>query len=152
MTSSRPTDQTREYVVTEHLLTPVGLRTLSPTDIAYRPSYQGDARERDRAYHQGVVWPWLLGPYVRAYLNVFGRAPEPVAHCRALVRRFEQHLQDTCLGTISEIFEGEPPFRAMGAPAQAWSVAELLAVSVFDLASTGRVATPGSAESRSPCR
>jgi len=113
------------------LLTPVGLRTLAPDEPDYRPRYGGAPRERDGAYHQGVVWPWLLGPFVRAYLNAFGRTRHSLAYCRSLLRGLERHLaEEGCLGTISEILEPEPPFRPVGAPAQAWSVAEVLAASL----------------------
>jgi predicted glycogen debranching enzyme len=120
-------------VVDQELVTHVGLRTLSPKDNDYNPHYRGGPRERDAAYHQGLIWPWLLGPFVRAYLNVFGRSPERIAYCRALFHGLELHLEEACLGTISEIFDAEPPFRAVGAPAQAWSVAALLDVLIHDL-------------------
>jgi predicted glycogen debranching enzyme len=111
------------------LLTPVGLRTLAPDDPDYRPSHRGGPRERDGAYHQGAVWPWLLGPFIRAYLNAFGRTQDSLAHCRSLLGGLERHLaEEGCLGTISEILEPEPPYRPAGAPAQAWSVAEILHV------------------------
>ncbi len=116
------------------LLTPVGLRTLARGDPGYVPHYRGGVAERDGAYHQGAVWPWLLGPFIRAYLRVFGNNSVNVAYCRALLRGLEKHLEEGCLGTISEIFEPEPPHRAVGAPAQAWSVAELLQVLRVDLA------------------
>ncbi len=113
------------------LLTPVGLRTLAPDEPDYRPRYGGAPRERDGAYHQGVVWPWRLGPFVRAYLNAFGRTRHSLAYCRSLLRGLERHLaEEGCLGTISEILEPEPPYRPVGAPAQAWSVAEVLAASL----------------------
>jgi predicted glycogen debranching enzyme len=111
------------------LLTPVGLRTLAPDEPDYRPRYGGASRERDGAYHQGVVWPWLLGPFVRAYLAAFGRTRHNVAYCRSLLRGLERHMvAEGCLGSISEILEPEPPYKPVGAPAQAWSVAEVLAV------------------------
>jgi predicted glycogen debranching enzyme len=120
-------------VVDQELVTHVGLRTLSPRDKDYNPHYRGGPRERDAAYHQGIVWPWLLGPFIRAYLGVFGRSPERIAYCRALFHGLELHLEEACLGTISEIFEAEAPYRAVGAPAQAWSVAALLDVLIHDL-------------------
>jgi glycogen debranching enzyme len=119
--------------VEEHLLTHVGLRTLAPGDPGYQGSYRGGPAQRDGAYHQGTIWPWLLGPYVRAYLHVFGRAPERVAYCRALFRGLELHLNEACLGLVSEVFDADPPFRPGGAPAQAWSVAELLQTLSVDL-------------------
>jgi predicted glycogen debranching enzyme len=123
--------------VARSLLTPVGLRTLAPGERAYQPRYGGGPRERDGAYHQGVVWPWLLGPFVRAYLNAFGRSPMTRAYCRSLLGGLERHLaEEGCLGNVSEILEPEPPYRPVGAPAQAWSVAELLHVLVTELGST----------------
>jgi len=116
------------------LLTPVGLRTLARGDPGYVPHYQGGVAERDGAYHQGVVWPWLLGPFIRAYLRVFGNNATNVGYCRGLLRGLDTHLEEACLGTVSEIFEPEPPYRPVGAPAQAWSVAELLQVLRVDLA------------------
>jgi glycogen debranching enzyme len=119
--------------VEAELLTPVGLRTLARGEPGYLPHYRGGVLERDSAYHQGAVWPWLLGPYIRAYLRAFGNSAENVSHCRNLLLRLEQHLNEACLGTVSEIFEAEPPYRPAGAPAQAWSVAELLHVLKVDL-------------------
>jgi predicted glycogen debranching enzyme len=116
------------------LLTPVGLRTLAPDEEGYRPEYRGGPRERDGAYHQGAVWPWLLGPFVRARLRAYGRTAANVGGCRAIVRGFAPHLGEACLGHVSEIFEAEPPFRPAGAPAQAWSVAQLLELLLVDLA------------------
>jgi predicted glycogen debranching enzyme len=123
--------------VARSLLTPVGLRTLAPGERDYQPRYGGGPRERDGAYHQGVVWPWLLGPFVRAYLNAFGRSPMTRAYCRSLLTGLERHLaEEGCLGNVSEILEPEPPYRPVGAPAQAWSVAELLHVLVTELEAT----------------
>jgi predicted glycogen debranching enzyme len=129
--------------VERHLLTPAGLRTLAPSDPDYRPHYAGPPRERDGAYHQGAVWPWLLGPYVRAYLAAFGRSAGAVAHCRSLLAGLERHLVgEGCLGAVSEILEPEPPFRPVGAPAQAWSVAEPLAVIEGELAGATASTSP----------
>ena len=112
--------------VREHLLTPVGLRTLAPTDAAYRGTYAGDSTARDGAYHQGTVWPWLLGPFISAHLAAFGRTAESVRYCRSLLDGLERHLTaEACLGSISEIFDGDAPHAPRGAPAQAWSVAEV---------------------------
>jgi predicted glycogen debranching enzyme len=119
--------------VERHLLTHVGLRTLAQGDPGYIGSYRGGPAERDGAYHQGTVWPWLLGPFVRAYLHVFGRSPERIAYCQALFRGLELHMSEACLGLVSEVFDGDPPFSPGGAPAQAWSVAELLQVLTVDL-------------------
>jgi len=120
--------------VEQKLLTPFGLRTLAPDERGYIGQYRGGPAERDGAYHQGTVWPWLLGPFIRAYLCAFGRSSETVQHCRDLLRPMELHLVDACLGTISEVFSADSPFAAGGAPAQAWSVAELIQVLSVDLA------------------
>jgi predicted glycogen debranching enzyme len=114
--------------VERELLTPVGLRTLAPGEPGYQPRYQGGPAQRDAAYHQGLVWPWLLGPFIDAYLGVHGETQEARIHCRMLLRGLEDRLESGCLGFVSECFEAEPPFRAVGAPAQAWSVSELLRV------------------------
>jgi predicted glycogen debranching enzyme len=109
-------------VVTAKLLTPYGLRTLSPDDPRYLSSYRGDQRARDAAYHMGLVWPWLLGPYLDAHQRVDGDG----LAVRRLLEPFTAHLLDAGLGTISEIFEPEPPYRPVGCIAQAWSVSEVL--------------------------
>ena len=124
-------------VVEEELLTPYGLRTLSRDDGAYVAHYRGGPVERDGAYHQGTVWPWLLGPFIRAYLTAYGRTPDTVARCREILRPLEAHLGDALLGSVSEVFDAEPPFTPGGCPAQAWSVSELLRV-VVDLAEAPR--------------
>jgi glycogen debranching enzyme len=114
-------------IVERELLTPVGLRTLDRGDPEYKPHYQGGPRERDGAYHQGTVWPWLMGPFVDAYLCAFGKTPETLAHCRGLVEHFEDAVTSgPCLGSVPEIYDAEEPHIARGCPAQAWSVAELL--------------------------
>jgi len=113
------------------LLTPVGLRTLAPGEPGYAAHYRGGPAERDLAYHQGTVWPWLLGPYVRAYLLAFGRSGETLRHCRGLLNALEAHLDESC--SVSEVFDAEPPFRPGGCPAQAWSVAELIQLLSTDL-------------------
>ncbi len=133
----RARQQAVVHAVERALLTPVGLRTLEPGDPDYRPSYRGAPRERDGAYHQGAIWPWLLGPFVRAYLNAFGRTERSLAYCRSLLRGLERHIaSEGCLGTISEILEPEPPYRPVGAPAQAWSVAEILSLLETELRPT----------------
>ncbi len=108
--------------VTTHLLTPYGLRTLNREDPRYQPAYQGDQRSRDAAYHMGMVWPWLLGPYLDARRRL-GIADPPVVE---VLQAFVPHLAEAGLNTISEIFEPEPPYRPVGCIAQAWSVAEVL--------------------------
>ncbi|MEM3086898.1 MAG: amylo-alpha-1,6-glucosidase [Halobacteria archaeon] len=106
------------------LLTPFGPRTLDPADPDYRGRYAGSPEERDRAYHQGAVWPWLLGPYLSAVLRV--RGPAAARRLRPLFEPFLPHLREAGLGTVSEVFDGDPPHRPGGCPSQAWSVAELL--------------------------
>jgi predicted glycogen debranching enzyme len=108
--------------VTAKLLTPYGLRTLSPDDPRYQSVYQGDQRARDAAYHMGLVWPWLLGPFLDAHLRLY----RDRATVRRMIEPFEAHVRDAGLGTISEIFEADPPHRPVGCIAQAWSVAEIL--------------------------
>ncbi len=104
------------------LLTPVGLRTLARTDPAYSSSYHGNLRSRDAAYHQGTVWPWLLGAFIDASLKVHGDA----AAARRLLQEFPRHLHLAGLGSISEVFDGDAPHTPHGCIAQAWSVAEVL--------------------------
>jgi glycogen debranching enzyme len=108
--------------VTEKLLTPFGVRTLSPDDPRYLHRFGGNHRSRDAAYQMGIVWPWLLGPYLDAHLRIHG---DSTVVARVLAP-FEAHLRDAGIGSISEIFEAEPPYRPAGAIAQAWSVGELL--------------------------
>ncbi|RJQ65516.1 MAG: glycogen debranching protein [Desulfobacteraceae bacterium] len=109
--------------VEESLLTPVGLRSLSPGHSDYKSKYYGDLRARDAAYHQGTVWAWLIGPFVDAWLKV---NPEDRAGARRFLEGFAPHLNEGGIGTISEIFDGDPPFAPRGCIAQAWSVAEVL--------------------------
>ena len=112
------------------LVTPVGLRTLARGDPGYRPSYRGGPSERDSAYHQGLLWPWLVGPYVDALFAVRGDTQETRARARSAVGSILARMEAGCLGQLPECFEPEPPFRPVGAPAQAWSVAEVLRVLV----------------------
>jgi predicted glycogen debranching enzyme len=113
------------------LLTPRGLRTLAADDPRYRGICAGSAAERDAAYHQGTVWPWLLGPYLTALVRLRGEAGR--AKGRELLAGFAPHLGEAGLGTVSEIFDGDAPHAPRGAIAQAWSVAELLRAAVEDL-------------------
>lgn len=106
------------------LLTPYGLRSLSRDDPAYRGDYNGDAGRRDSGYHQGPVWPWLMGAYVEAHYRTYRDTQAALA----LLQPFQYHLSDAGLGSISEILEGEAPHLPRGAIAQAWSVAEVLRV------------------------
>jgi predicted glycogen debranching enzyme len=110
-------------VVTEELLTPVGLRSLAPGHPDYKSKYYGDLRSRDAAYHQGTVWAWLIGPYIDAWLKLH---PEQLAQARQFLSGLVPHLEEQCVGTISEVFDAEPPYTPRGCVAQAWSVAEVL--------------------------
>jgi predicted glycogen debranching enzyme len=111
------------HAVTAQLLTPVGLRSLAPEHPDYKARYFGDLRTRDAAYHQGTVWTWLLGHFVDAWLALH---PEDTQGARRLLDRLIEHLNDACVGSISEIFDAESPFTPRGCIAQAWSVAEVL--------------------------
>jgi predicted glycogen debranching enzyme len=110
------------------LLTPVGLRSLSPDHRDYKANYSGDLRSRDAAYHQGTVWAWLIGPFIEAWLKVY---PNDRAGARRFLTGFMPHLNEACVGSISEIFDAEAPFTPRGCIAQAWSVAEVLRCSVL---------------------
>jgi glycogen debranching enzyme len=109
--------------VSRELLTPVGLRSLSRDHPDYRSQYNGDLRTRDAAYHQGTVWPWLIGGFVDAWIKLH---PDDRAGARRFLEGFVPHLDRACVGSISEIFDAETPFTARGCIAQAWSVAEVL--------------------------
>ncbi|HEY4234737.1 MAG TPA: amylo-alpha-1,6-glucosidase [Lacipirellulaceae bacterium] len=114
-------------LVEQKLWTPLGLRSLSPDDTAYRPHYQGGVWERDSAYHQGTAWPWLVGPFVEAWLRVHGNTPENRQAARVrFVQPLAAHLDDAGLGHIAEIADGDPPHTPRGCPFQAWSLGELL--------------------------
>ncbi len=110
-------------VVERELLTPVGLRSLSPNNPDYKQNYHGDLRTRDAAYHQGTVWAWLIGPFIDAWLKLH---PDELAKARGFLRAFPAHLDEAGLGTISEVFDAETPHTPRGCIAQAWSVAEVL--------------------------
>ena len=108
------------------LVTPRGLRSLSPSDEEYKGIYSGDQATRDRAYHQGTVWPWLLGPFCDGWLRVYGEGG--VSRVRKLIMGFEETLTEAGISTISEIFDGDPPHSPRGAISQAWSVGEILRI------------------------
>jgi predicted glycogen debranching enzyme len=120
-------------VVEERLLTPVGLRTLAPGGPQYRPRYEGDVHSRDGAYHQGTVWPFLLGPFVTAWVRVHGGTSSARRTARGFLDGLEAHLSDACLGQVSEIFDADAPHRPRGCCAQAWSVAEPLRALIEDI-------------------
>ena len=129
-------------VVERELLTPYGLRSLAPRDPQYRGRYQGDPWSRDSAYHQGTVWPWLMGPFLTAYLKVHGRTPQARQEAQRLLSPLREHLLGEGLGQLPEVFDGDAPHRPGGCLAQAWSVAELLRAlveDVFDLAPAARL-------------
>jgi predicted glycogen debranching enzyme len=123
-------------VVESKLLTPMGLRTLSPDHPDYKGRYglgkdSANQYDRDITYHQGTVWPWLLGPWVNARLYAYGQTEENFAFIREHLKPILAHIeQDACVGSVSEIFDGDAPHKACGCVAQGWSVAELLRVLV----------------------
>lgn len=108
------------------LLTPRGLRTLAPSDSRYKALYAGDQSERDQAYHQGTVWVWLLGHFAQAYLRVYGGGGK--SFIERLYSGFEPALWEAGIASVSEIYDGDPPYAPKGAFSQAWSVAELLRI------------------------
>ncbi len=110
-------------VVRERLMTPVGLRSLAPGDPEYKSRYFGDLRARDAAYHQGTVWAWLAGPFIDAWLKVY---PDDLAGAQRVLDGFVSHMNEACIGSISEVFDAQSPFTPRGCIAQAWSVAEVL--------------------------
>ncbi|MFL5421112.1 MAG: amylo-alpha-1,6-glucosidase [Myxococcales bacterium] len=109
--------------VQKRLLTPVGLRSLSREDKDYKPNYHGDLQTRDAAYHQGTVWSWLIGPFLDAFLRVH---PEETKEARRFLDGLFDHLDEACLGNVSEVFDAEAPYAPRGCIAQAWGVAEVL--------------------------
>lgn len=111
-------------MVEEQLYTPVGLRTLPRTDSRYVPVYIGDPYHRDSAYHEGTVWSWLLGPYVDALV----KTPGLKFKAQEVIDKFQYHLNEACIGSVSEIFDADAPHHPRGCIAQAWSVAEILRV------------------------
>jgi len=133
-------DRARQVVreVERRLWTPLGLRTLPPDDARYVPHYQGGLLERDGAYHQGTAWPWLLGPFVEAWVRVNGNdagARRSARHC--FFEPLLRHLGEAGLGHISEIADADPPYTPRGCPFQAWSVGEALRLERTILAEEG---------------
>jgi predicted glycogen debranching enzyme len=129
-------------VCARHLLTSHGLRSLAPDHPAYVGQYGGDQRSRAAAYHQGTVWGWLLGPFVTAHLKVYR---DPV-RAQSFLEPMIRHLQSQGLGTLSEVFDGDPPFTPRGCIAQAWTVAELLRA--WETLVTFKKGTPASTRKR----
>lgn len=112
--------------VRRHLLTPKGLRTLSPRNPLYEGRCVGDQPTRDRAYHQGTVWPWLLEHYVKACFDMHGKAFLPEA--RDMLKNFEEDISVSGIASINEIYDGDPPHNPRGAVSQAWSVGAILRI------------------------
>jgi glycogen debranching enzyme len=124
---SAPQQKSVVEAVQGQLLTPYGLRTLNPGAADYKGKYTGPPRQRDEAYHKGTVWPYLIGPFVEAYLKVNGFSQESKGQAAEFIQPLLLHLtEDGCLGSISEIFDGDAPHEPKGCIAQAWSVAELI--------------------------
>ena len=111
-------------VVTRELLTKKGLRTLSPKNENYKGRYEGDQPTRDRAYHQGTVWPWLIGAYIETGLRLYGKQFLPTA--KELLAGFEEDMTSYGLCSVAEVYDGNPPFLPGGCISQAWSVGEVL--------------------------
>jgi predicted glycogen debranching enzyme len=113
-------------IVTKELLTPKGLRSLSPKSEGYLPDYVGPQYERDLAYHQGTAWPWLLGAYLESYLRIFGKSG--VSFAERMLISMEEEVKLHCIGTIPELFDGNPPFTGRGAISFAMNVSSILRV------------------------
>ncbi|WP_410510054.1 amylo-alpha-1,6-glucosidase [Methanosarcina hadiensis] len=119
--------------VEKDLLTPFGLRSLSTDHFLYKGQYLGDALNRDTAYHNGTVWPWLLGAFVKAYLKTHDYSNGSIERMKSLLKDFDEHLETAGIGNISEVFDGDYPHAPGGTVAQAWSVAEILRAYVEDI-------------------
>jgi glycogen debranching enzyme len=123
--------------VEARLWVPLGLRSLAPGEPGYAPRYQGDASERDGCYHQGTVWPWLIGPFVEAWVRVRGETNDVKREARGkFLAPILAHLEEAGLGHISEIADAEAPHTPRGCPFQAWSVGEALRLDRTVLAET----------------
>ncbi len=120
-------------VVERDLLTPYGLRSLAPSDGKYRGRYEGDPHSRDSAYHQGTVWPWLMGPFLTAYLKVKARSVKARKQAAEWLTEIRRFIQDEGVGQIPEVFDGDAPHHPGGCLAQAWNVGELLRLSVEEI-------------------
>ena len=113
-------------VVTRELLTPKGIRTLSPKSHGYSPIYVGNEDQRANAYFQGSARPWLMGAYADAYLKLFGISG--VSFLERMLIGYEEEMSNTCIGTISELFDGNPPYAGRGGISFAANVGEILRV------------------------
>jgi predicted glycogen debranching enzyme len=125
-------------VVQRELRTPYGLRSLAPSDPAYRGRYDGDPHSRDSAYHQGTVWPWLLGPFLRAYLQANNHSQTARVQAEQWLAALKAYVESSGVGQVPEVFDGDAPHRAGGCMAQAWSIAELLHTYVEHICSRPR--------------
>jgi predicted glycogen debranching enzyme len=128
-------------VLQRELLTPLGLRSLSPGDAQYRPRYEGSASQRDSAYHQGTVWTWLMGPFITAYVKANDRSIDARRQAAFWLEAFSEHMQTAGLGQLSELADAESPYAPKGCIAQAWSVAELLRAAAEDVFMTKSIVT-----------
>jgi predicted glycogen debranching enzyme len=113
-------------IVTQELLTPRGVRSLSPKNPNYKSTYEGNIETRDFAYHNGTAWPWLLIPYVDLLSYLYGKSA--MAEMKRIVQRFEEEMPEHGIGSISELYNGDPPYKGRGEISQAWSVAALLSL------------------------
>ncbi len=118
-------------VVQRELLTPYGLRTLARGNPHYRPRMEGGPYQRDEAYHNGTVWPWLIGPFLEAYLKVNRNSEAARAQCRQWLAPLIEHMNHNCLGHIAEVFDADEPQRPAGCCAQAWSDSEVLRLALI---------------------
>lgn len=118
-------------IIEDNLLTPYGLRTLDRDNLNYHPKYLGNQFERDHAYHQGTVWLWLIGPYMSAVIRYYGK--EKKDHIIGIIEKLKLHLEEAGIGTMSEIFDADPPHHYRGCIAQAWSIAEVMRVYMEDV-------------------
>jgi predicted glycogen debranching enzyme len=112
--------------VKQELLTVRGLRTLSPKNRDYKGTYRGSQEERDHAYHQGTVWPWLTGAFAESYLKLYGK--QGIPFIESIFAGFEEVMTEAGIGTVSEVYDGDPPHKAGGAISQAWNIGELLRI------------------------
>ena len=113
----------------------MGLRSLAPGELGYAPRMEGGAAERDAAYHQGTVWPWLIGPFVEAWVRVRGNTARARRDARArFLAPLLRHLDEGGLGHLAEVADGDPPHTPRGCPFQAWSLGEILRLTLVVLA------------------